>query len=373
MNKILVFDFILSGHHLEYVHHLYQKAVTSSDEYIFCIPNSFLDLKNNLYWETSPNVSFHLLPQQNDNHSFIKKSFLLCKQVRDCCREYRASHLFLISLMSFLPFLPFFIPKGVKVSGIIYLIYLYRWKAETLRSKILDVLKYILFVKFKCFDKIYMLNDNAAAIHLNRIYKTNKFCFIPDPFIPIEILPVETVFSSIRDTSNIVFLHFGAMTKRKGSLLILKSLLNMTDEELHDKTFIFLGKIQNDIHNEFYSLYKSLNNRVKIILSDEFCSFELIATACQLSDYILIPYFNIDCSSGVIGYAAQYNTPVIAPCSGLLGKLVRSFHLGYTYDDKDNNSFVDCIRNTSKQHMNVSKKYMKTNTVEAFLASITFD
>ena len=373
MKRILVFDFILSGHHLEYIHHLYQKAIVSSDEYYFCLPDDFIDVKNKMDWPSSSNVYFHLFPHISEDYSPLMKSLILCKQVRKCCQEFQVSHAFFISLMSFLPFLPFFIPRGIKVSGIIYLIYLYRWKSEKLRHKALDICKYLLLSKSSCFNKVFILNDKVAAYKFNRIYHTKKFLFIPDPFVPIGIQMIDDAFSSLKDSSDIVYLHFGALSKRKGTLKIMNSLLIMDKTQLRNKTFLFLGKIQSDIYDEFYSLLASLKDRVKIIHYDEFCSFSIIASACQVADYLLLPYENVESSSGVIGYAAQFNTPVIAPSSGLLGKLVKRFSLGRTYDDKFDTAFENCIKQTSKQHEIVSQKYLKTNTIDAFLTSISFD
>lgn len=49
-----------------------------------------------------------------------------------------------------------------------------------------------------------------------------------------------------------------------------------------------------------------------------------------MTDYVLVPYKNVEQSSGIIGYAAQYNKPVIGPSEGLLGELIREYRLGYT-------------------------------------------
>ena len=38
-------------------------------------------------------------------------------------------------------------------------------------------------------------------------------------------------------------------------------------------------------------------------------------------------------SSGVLGYAAQFNVPVFSPSSNMLGKIVRKSKLGYISSD----------------------------------------
>lgn len=46
---VMFFDDKVKGHHLEYLHHLYEIGLENPDcNFVFVIPDSFLDVKDNL-------------------------------------------------------------------------------------------------------------------------------------------------------------------------------------------------------------------------------------------------------------------------------------------------------------------------------------
>jgi hypothetical protein len=56
MKKILIFDVEVSGHHLEYLHHIYSLATQSKDTYIFCLPKEFNNVKSQFEWKKCDNI-----------------------------------------------------------------------------------------------------------------------------------------------------------------------------------------------------------------------------------------------------------------------------------------------------------------------------
>ena len=58
MKKILIFDVEVTGHHLEYLHHIYSLATQSNDTYIFCLPKEFNKVKSQFEWEKCDNIIF---------------------------------------------------------------------------------------------------------------------------------------------------------------------------------------------------------------------------------------------------------------------------------------------------------------------------
>jgi glycosyltransferase involved in cell wall biosynthesis len=372
MEKVIVFDTELNGHHLEYINHIYLEAVNNHlNTYIFIIPEEFLDLKSKLHWPSANNIKFDFLISDEiliKKKSLLKESFLKSKLLKQKIKQHNADRVFLIMLIQFLPFLPFLLKKiPVKVSGIIYLVYLYRWKNASFLLKCLDVFKYLLLTKFLVFDKIYILNDKSSALYLNKQYQTNKFYYLPDPFV-LQTLNKSIKYENLKiDEEAIVFLHFGALTERKGSMDILQaiSLMNTT-KNIKPLCFIFAGQVMNDIKNDFYSLIESVNNDVKIYVYDEFCSYEFIGYLCNRSDYILIPYKNVLQSSGVIAYASYYKKPVIGPYEGLLGKLIRKYKLGITLKAISPESLIIFFENVSRYKSKVSQKYLENNTITNF-------
>lgn len=378
MNKkrILIFDTEVTGHHIEYLHHLLIKARSSQDDYIFCLSEDFIEAKGTEFdWSYGDNVVFKYVNtvKANEEVSMLKKAYRKCKLLHSVIMSCDVTHVFLVSLITFIPFLPLFVPSKIRVSGIIYNIYLYRWKNSSILLRTLDVLKYIILSYSKCINSVYILNDEASTRILNMIYKTKKYRFLVDPYIPLKDSCVSLDSLNIK-VGNTVYFHFGSLSERKGTLEILKAIKLIEREYLSRITFIFAGKIQRSIQDEFYRLYREIHisKSCQIIIIDKFCDYELIGKLCKQSDILLMPYKIVSQSSGVIGYAAQYNTPVLAPAKGLIGKLVKKYMLGYLIDKVTPYDIATFIIKGPDKTKKVSTEYLDVNTVDNFINSIRF-
>lgn len=69
--RYLIFDPTLSGHHLEYIHHIYLGAIQRPEfEYVFAVPeDEWQQVKDNQEWPPANNISLVML----DDH--------LCKEI----------------------------------------------------------------------------------------------------------------------------------------------------------------------------------------------------------------------------------------------------------------------------------------------------
>lgn len=370
INKILIFDTELEGHHLEYLHHIYEKAIIDKyNFYIFAISDKFKGVESNLSWPVSVNVKFDFLDDSDilkckKSNIFIN-SFHSSMLLKDKIFEHGANKVFLISLMSFLPFLPLLV-KNVKISGIIYMIYLYRWSNSSLLIKFFDVIKYFILTRSSIIQSLFVLNDVSASFYLNKLYKSIKFAFLPDPYLALD---KSQTFS--RDYFNIgkdkiVYLHFGALTRRKGTINIIKAIEKLNIAHSEKLTFIFAGRIFPDISTEFYSILKRTNRKCQIIVYDEFCSFEFLASLIAACDFILIPYFNSLQSSGVLGHSAFFRKPVVGPNDGLLGKNIRKYSLGYNIQCDEIGIFNFIIGDKIKIHPRYDC-YLSKNSKDEFI------
>ena len=331
--KKFFFDKDITGHHLEYIHHLYMGMVEDHDvQYVFAIPESFQEERDKYHWPKADNIQFDFLTSKEldaaSNKSLIKSAWRNAMLVKKKINAHRPDTIFLIDLMAYLPFILFILPSNLKISGIIYHIYLYKWKQMNWLRKAKSVIIYWLLSHTRAIDKVFILNDNSATLCFNKLYKTECFAFLPDPFNEIDYEP-----KNIREELGIandsrVFLHFGGLAKRKGTLTVLEAINEIPQEQREKMTLVFAGKVYPDIHDTFYRVTGQLKNTIRIIIYDIFCSNELIADLCYTADYLLAPYESEAQSSGVISYAAYYNKPVIGPSHGLLGKIIRRNNLG---------------------------------------------
>ena len=378
--KIAIFDFYLGGHHIEYLHHIYIHAIENHDiDYIFILPNNFSMFKSDFVWPESNNVEF-IFYELDDSYirslRFYDKSRKLCNLLKHFINEYNLEDVILIETIAFMPFLPFFISNKVRITSIMYHLPLFS-KESTLKERLLTNINMSLIAHSKCFNRICILNSTEAVEFYNKKYNKHKFHFLPDPYTPIECKKDKKDIRQSFGISNesLVFIHFGGLTKRKGTLEILDALINIDCEKLKNKCFIFAGRVIEDIREEFYNKLEILKNKVQIIIIDKFCSYSLLAEICEISDFIIIPYKNTAQSSGVCSYAAQFKKPVIGTAEGLLGSLIRNNGLGYTIYNIDYKKIAELIYNEEYKNIRIdhtkSNIYLNTNTPKNFYHHLT--
>lgn len=372
--KVLVFTHIMGGHHLEYIHHLYETAaVDKNNNYVFLLPHSYNDVKDKFEWATLQNVAFDffedcLFQEDPSNVSqMLSNSYRICKYLGKYSRDNGIDVIYSNHMIVFVPFAPIFI-RGPRLIGIIYRIYLHEIEELSWKQKIQDRLKYYIMGKCKVYKHILLLNDKESANHLNRIYHTDKFSYIPDPYLPLR----SNRLSDIRKEYNIdknktLFVHFGAMNSNKGSLEIMESIRELSQEKKEKYAFFFAGKIYDDIKDDFYGLYNKLRHEVQIVLIDNYCDYDLLFSLCISCDAILTPYKRTSQSSGLIGYASQFGKPVIAPSKGLLGNLVRNYKLGLLINNRDPHTLIAAYNLIAKgEFVSPSRDYCNDNSVESF-------
>lgn len=373
--KILVFDTIVTGHHIEYLNHLNIGATKMADiELVFVLPFEFEKIKKDYEWDCTRSkfIYYEILDKgRNGNNlwSVIKKSYYLSKLLKDKVDTLKPDAVYLNMMVYFMPALPFLLYFGPSIYGIIYKVYLYRWKKMKITERIQNCLIHFLYSKFKCIGGIFVLNDKSSTCYLNKLYNTNKYVFLPDPFNE-QTYKGHNIRKEFQITNNEkVYLQFGSLTSRKGTCEILDALLLADEMELKNKVFVFAGVINDDIKREFNNKISGLEGRCKIIVFDKFCSNNEIADLCASSDYILCPYKETDLSSGVLGYAAFYKKPVIAPKSGLIGKLVKKWALGLTISQVTSESLYHAIIEINS-FIYVPKPYIDTIKIEKFNQTI---
>jgi glycosyltransferase involved in cell wall biosynthesis len=363
--KEIVFCQSVTGHYLEYLNHLYVGRLKDKTETVFVVPVGFETQKVLFDWPQTDRISFDLIEFDIWSVGWLMRSFRLTMLLKKTVKKHKADSVFLVDIDLFMPILPFLFKSKEKISGILYGIYLYRWKESNLLRKIYYVITHLLYAKYKIFDTVFVLNDRAAPRIFNRLFHTERFVFLPDPFVSIKY-----EFEDFRKKYDIqsnqkIFLHFGSMGKRKGTLLILESILELTPEESANYVFVFAGIIQDTIKDDFNKLTSLIGESNRLLIFNQFCNFEFLANWCKSCDAILIPYLTSYGSSGLIGYAAQFHKPVITNAVGMIGKLVRKFHLGITVRKLDTTDLVKAYRLT-EEWFGCDNRYLMYNSVEQF-------
>ena len=89
--------------------------------------------------------------------------------------KHKADKCFCMFLSACSPFGIILLPHNVKVSGIIYDIYLYRKKSLSFKSKIKEHILALGLSLTHQIKTVFVLNDENSAYEFNRIYKSRKF------------------------------------------------------------------------------------------------------------------------------------------------------------------------------------------------------
>ena len=370
MNKLLIFEIgiKIGGHHVEYLHHLYKRAIQNSDkEYIFVVPDRFLQVKEDFDWPDSKNVFFDYIPDETisriDKKGLVGHFFLKPKLLRKYINKHHVSDVLLLSLMNYMPLLPFFLPKGVQCSGIIYIIYMYLWQTSSLLKRLSNVTLYSLFSKLNCFKNVFILNDSSSSAYLNRRYKTTKFVYLPDP-IPLcswNEINIREKYNIPKDA--VVFLQCGKLSSRKHCIEILKAADFINTDNIY---FIFGGKISSDIEHKFFEIADNMPPKKNVIIINEFLGYDMMYSLLKSCNYVFTLYSQTALSSGVIGYAAYFGKPVIAMDNGLIGKLVKRYHIGYVTRTVDPQILAGRLEVIANDKMKVQSNYVKTHTEVLF-------
>ena len=367
--KCLVFTTNIYGHFVEYIHHLCEGAVKDPKRELYVyVPSTFVEKKKLLQWPDSKNIHFDYFEETDvDRGGNLNKAYCAARLLGKKAKEIRPDTVFLLAVMQVMPFVFFFVPKGIKISGIVYNIYLYKWKTNTFVRRLEDSLKYFLFSFLSKFDTIYILNDSVSVQILNKIWHTGKFCYLPDPYPQLNFNKITDIRGKIGISKDEkLFLHFGSLTKRKGSLMVLDIISRLPEDVLKKTCFVFAGRIWEDLDKEFYQRYELLKKRAHIIVFDKFCTYEFFGNLCKSCDYIILPYMNTSNSSGIISYGAQFRVPVIVPANGLVPKLVRRYKMGKVIKGDFVDEMVKEIPSLLESNICYSDSYLNGRSVADF-------
>jgi glycosyltransferase involved in cell wall biosynthesis len=179
--------------------------------------------------------------------------------------------------------------------------------------------------------------DNFAVKHLDKFNTSVKAIPLPDP---IEIkTPSELQVSNLKQDLGIeankkVLLLFGALTTRKGVTQLLDAIATLSPDLSQQICLLLVGEsnIQSQIDARINLICQS--QPIQIITRYEFVPEEDVQAYFQIADIVLAPYQRHVGMSGILLQAAAAEKPVLSSDYGLMGEIVRRYQLGVTVDSK---------------------------------------
>lgn len=366
--KKLFFDIEVTGHHSEYINHLVDYIVKykPDDKFFFVVNPEFYTLFPDIIKksELSPNINFTEV--LNDEYKLLNTrnivfyQFKLYQLMDKYAIKTKAQIVYLMTLNYYqLPLI--FNRPSYQIRGILFKPF-YRMDKELIKNK----LKYYrkiwqtwFLLSNKKINRIFILNDKKTTIFFNQKFRTKIFDVLPDPIPIIKPTPNFSVRRNFKiNSSRKIFLLFGSLSERKGVFEVLDSFNYLDKEEITNISLLLIGKANNETeqlirHN--ISIIIKKHSESQLIFINEFITESTMKSYFDQCDFVLLPYKNIESSSGVLGHAVAAGKPVIATNKGLIGNLVLKNNLGILLDD------INPVEIASKMKLAISKPNCKVN------------
>lgn len=376
---IIVFDLQANGHHPEYLQYLwdgFQKRQLSR-EVIFIVHSRVAELLNKSIGKK--NLSLRCFPEELEGEGNRLPNLAQAqRQVSSISIQFpdRKSHLFFPYLNSYLRVFPD--PAAIKsTSGILFSPASAAW-GESHRYwpekiKSFNEVRRIRRSRAKAnLEKVFLLNDTETATRLSRYTRIPQGVErLSDPVGVTE--DPRPSSSNPASPSKITFLLLGALRPGKGVLETLKAFSTWKPTGRHCVRLILVGAPISGFESVVRAAITAFHEQhptVALTLDLEFLTPDQLNGHLSESDFILLPYLRPLGSSGLLGHAARTGKPVLASKSGLIGKLVRDYSLGATFEPseiKEWHRILDAALAGDVQfNPTGASKYLQTNSVEAF-------
>ncbi len=367
MNSLLIYDNSSTGHHFEFLKHLIdhislQKIRT---EFVFLVHPDLLPKL-----EVLNTLQCKFIPTEASYKSLYEEFNLITRTLI----QYNCNKVIFMQLdgyvesflgVSYLSRLP------CSITGILFRS-CFRFPKNSLKPVVkrfrnLLLLKYLVFKKKN--SQLFVLNDAKSAEQYNLwFFKKNIFYYLPDPLYvntPIEGHIVEA-------SDNNTLLICGSIDFRKNVKNILKSIDFLKPEMKNVIKIRIVGKVKDYYMEEFnheVAEFRSKHRDVKIDIENQLVSDEYLHDSIASATIVMIPYIAFYASSGILGKAANYGIPVISSSKGVLGDLVKQYHLGEVTDEESPEAIAEaiykCLKSKDFTHFGF-KKYLHDKSPSNF-------
>lgn len=348
---ILVFEPVAEGHPYEWIRHLIHCAEKDRPKQVI-----WLVVAPELYGELAAELRgfasdwIRLLTLSRSETALCRHRWLLLNSFARwwVARRYAnrtgagAVHFLSLDLLS----VPLALGLGIggrRVSGILFrpsVHYCYLGPYDpSWRERLRDLRKAMIYPRMLANRSLTsaLTIDPYFAPYAVRFYRNGrKVKPLPDPVQSVD--PISTLaldFPARSQLQRILFLMFGYLSERKGTLTLLEALRLLPPDISARAKIIFAGRIDPSIKAEVERGFLALQEEqagLSFSLDNRWLGTEEIETLVRQADVVLAPYQRFVGSSGVMLWAARFGKPLLTQDFGILGPLVRDYRLGMTVD-----------------------------------------
>lgn len=376
----LFFDLQISGHHSEYINHLVTYITDNKvdDEFYFVVHTRFAESFPNICEKTLgfDNIKWLFVSdeelQQFEKKGILRRSIATYRLVNKYAKQHKADHVTLLFFNTFQIALGIF-RSPFTISGILF-------KQFSRMSKKGNFVKYYrkyfqtwVFTLNSKVKKVFVLNDEETAQSLNHQFNTTIFDVLPDPIPLLQPLANFDIYEEYAISKDkLIFLHFGSLSDRKGTLAILDAWKLLPPEVKNKIALTFVGKAVADIVPRLNEAKDNAELKGAFIWDNKFVSEEKMKSLFDQSYCVLMPYKNAEASSGILGHAAAAGKMVIATGKGLLKEMVTNYQLGLLIDEVTPDEIAKKMEEAIGYEFNggLSKRFLDERTVTTFAKKI---
>ncbi len=396
---ILFYDPELGGHHAEYVRHVveYMQSHKIAERVTYVVHPAFPDQFQKITDRARRISGLDVLPLRDEEYETLQKyEFGLYRSVANwrMLRRYAIAveaDDCLIAEMNLLQFalgLPSAHGVPFGIHGILFFPF-YRIESASKDtfsdvSSRLERLRKRLQMVWTLWNpkvrSIFLFNDPEGARWMNARMPRAVFRSLPDPIpeigVDIEAEAAASDWSPFDDDGRMRFLLFGALRRHKGVFQLLEALQQLPASVAQATSVLFLGSVKPEIDGQLTKGVQEIQRKrpdLKVRLENRFAADWELRYAIQESDVILVPYLRSEGSSGVIGHAANYSTPVIGSETGLVGHLIRKYELGVTTPTQPQ-QLAGALQHAVQEGVTINTdqaaRYVRQHTAEDFVHTL---
>jgi len=145
-------------------------------------------------------------------------------------------------------------------------------------------------------------------------------------------------------TGTKVLLVLGVLGRSKGIEELLTAVGSLSETTARQLCLLLVGRMTKDRERALADMVASLRKRgAQIIVVNKLVREEAINSYYALADLVVLPYRRHAGSSGSLMRAAAAGKAVLGPDYGLIGELIRRYHLGWTMDSTSPRSIAHAL------------------------------
>ena len=210
--------------------------------------------------------------------------------------------------------------------------------------------------------------DPFVVQYLKQERKNFKLIPLPDPVQVHEYSQdkLNQIKASLNvDSNRKLFLLFGALTARKGIYQLLDAIQFLPEAICRKIAIALIGEASKDNQNLIESRIAELCSHypIQIYRKYKFLPEEDVQAYFEVSDFVLALYQRHVGMSGILNLAAAKQKLVLSSDYGLMGELVKQYHLGLTVDSTDPRAIAEGL---TKFLTEFPDKYCDRTKMKAF-------